>query len=71
LIALRSEGERNGDVLPDPLTVREKMGEHETVGYDLLWGNAEEKERDESAYVPLYSEPFVIHLHRSRFDPFG
>ena len=31
----------------------------------------EEKQRDESAYAPLYSGPFVRHLRRSRFDPFG
>jgi hypothetical protein len=40
LIALRSESERNGDVLLDPLTVREKMGEQKTGEEDLLWGNA-------------------------------
>jgi hypothetical protein len=70
-IALRREGERNSDVLPDPLTGREKMGEHETDGYNLLWDNAEEKQRDESTYAPLYSGPSVIYLHRSRFDPLG
>jgi hypothetical protein len=40
LRALRSESERNGDVLRDPLTVREKMGERKTGEEDLLWGNA-------------------------------